>query len=189
MTDILGVYMSPRKGGNTDQLMDEFLRGAREAGAETRSIIVRDLKIKACIECGSCDENGECILKDDMQDLYPILVGAEKVAAAIPIFFYGAPAHAKALIDRCQALWNRIRLDPTLKRPDGRGFFIGVGATKGQNLFEGTVLCFKYWLDAMGLPLTMDSLEYRQVESKGAITEHPTALKEAYEAGRRFAEE
>ncbi|MDY6851000.1 MAG: hypothetical protein SV487_02850, partial [Thermodesulfobacteriota bacterium] len=82
---------------------------------------------------------------------------------------------------------NRNRLNPDLKRPDGRGFFIGVGATKGQNLFEGLTLTVKYFLDALGLPLTLNTLTFRRIEGKGAIKDHPTALADAYEAGRDFA--
>lgn len=188
MTDILALYFSPREGGNSDLLMDEFVRGARDAGADVKVIYSRNLDMQGCIECGGCDETGECILRgDDMEDIYPHLLEARKLAVATPIFFYGLPAHAKAVVDRCQALWNRVRLNPELRRPKGKGFFIGVGATKGANLFEGTILCIKYFMDAIGLPGDLDTLTVRRVEAKGAVADHPTALQDAYEAGKRFA--
>lgn len=187
MTGILALGLSPRQGGNSDILLDEFVRGAREAGAEVTVIFARDLDIQGCVECGGCDETGECVIQDDMDEVYPLLIEAGRVAVAGPVFFYGLPAQGKALVDRCQALWNRNQLDPDLKRPDGRGFFIGVGATKGQNLFEGLTLTVKYFLDALGLPLTLDTLTFRRIEGKGAIKDHPTALADAYKAGREFA--
>ena len=55
---VLGIYGSPRKKGNTDQLLDKTLEGAESAGAETRKIYVRDLNISGCIECGGCDKTG-----------------------------------------------------------------------------------------------------------------------------------
>lgn len=187
MTKVLGLYFSPRESGNSDLLLDRFLEGVRDSGGSFQALYSRDLDIQGCVECGACDETGECILEDDMDDIYPLLAETELIVVSSPIFFYGVPAQAKALVDRSQALWNRMRLEPDLKRKNGKGFFLGVGATKGQNLFEGTILCIKYFYDAIGLPLTMDSLTYRLVEAKGAIEQHPTALQEAYEAGRSFA--
>ncbi len=188
MSRVLGIYCSPREGGNSDLLMDEFLRGCREAGAEVSTVYTRKLNVQGCIECGGCDDTGECILlDDDMEDVYPLLIGAGKVVISTPIFFYGLPAQAKALIDRTQALYNRVRLQPELRRGGGKGFFLGVGATKGQNLFDGSLLCFKYFLDAIGLPKEMESLTFRRVEAAGAIREHPTALADAFRAGQDFA--
>jgi len=185
--DILALTMSPRMHGNSDLLLESFLAGAEEAGARCRRIDARDLDVRDCTECGACDETGECILVDDMEALYPLLAEAPRVVVASPIFFYNVPAVGKAVIDRCQALWNRMHLHPELKRPDGAGFFLGVGATRGKNLFEGTLLTITYFLDAIGLPCRVESLTYRRVEGKGAIQEHPTALAEAREAGRAFA--
>ncbi|NIR16562.1 MAG: flavodoxin family protein, partial [Desulfobacterales bacterium] len=69
----LGIYGSPRKGGNTDQLLDKVLEGAKSGGAETSSVYARDLDMSGCIECGGCDKTGKCVVKDDMQDVYPLL--------------------------------------------------------------------------------------------------------------------
>ena len=66
-TKVLGIYGSPRKRGNTDQLLDSALEGARSAGGETRSIYARDLEMSGCLECGGCDKTGICVVKDDMQ--------------------------------------------------------------------------------------------------------------------------
>ena len=187
MKEILAFYCSPRKGGNSDLLLDEFIRGIEAGGGKARRVYVRDLNIEACIECGGCDETGECVLSDDMDDLYPALIEAERVVTASPIFFYNLPAKAKALVDRSQALFNRVRLNPDLKKPRGRGFFLGVGATKGQNLFEGPLLTIKYFQDALGLPKKVESLTYRQIEAAGAVKDHPSALAEAFAAGREFA--
>lgn len=188
MSNITALYCSPREGGNSDLLTDEFLRGAEEAGAVVKRIYARKLDVSGCLECGGCDETGECIIRDDMDDVYPLLMEADRVVMGTSIFFYGLPAQGKAVVDRCQALWNRNRLEPDLKRPQGKGFFLGLGATKGQNLFEGTLLCFKYWLDALGMPMDYDSLTYRRIEAPGAIKDHPTALSEAFQAGQAFAQ-
>ena len=186
MNEVLGLSFSPRQGGNSDLLLDEFLRGVHDSGAGVRVVYARDLEIEACTECGGCDETGECVLEDDMDDLYPVLVETRRIVVASPIFFYGLPGRGKAMVDRCQALWNRVRLNPGLRRPDGRGFFMSVGATKGKDLFEGSILTIKYFFDALGLPTRVESLTYRRIEAKGAVKDHPTALADAYQAGLEF---
>ena len=103
---VLGIYGSPRKGGNTDQLLDKTLEVAQGAGADTSEIYARRLKISGCLECGGCDKTGECVVNDDMQTVYPLLEKSNVIILAAPIFFYGVPAQAKALIDRSQASWS-----------------------------------------------------------------------------------
>ena len=140
---VLGIYGSPREGGNSDLLLEKALEGAKSAGAEVTTLRAADLDMGGCEECGNCDETGECSVDDDMQKVYPQLDDADAVILATPIFFYGPPAQLKALIDRAQAPWNRRRLSKKKTYESGTGYLIAVGATKGKNLFEGTELIAK----------------------------------------------
>jgi len=187
--DVLAFHFSPRKGGNSDLLLDAFLEGVKETGVNVERFNVRELDIHGCLSCGGCDDDGECVVQDDMQDLYPLLIKTRRIVVASPVFFYGPPSEGKALIDRCQALWNRTRLFPELKREDGRGFYIGVGATRGQDLFTGSLLTIKYFLDALGLPKEVESLSFRRIDARAAIKDHPSALSEAKAAGLAFPKE
>lgn len=181
---VLGLACSPRRGGNTDLLLDELLRGAREAGAETEKVDVCRLRITPCRNCGACEKTGQCRIRDEMQGLYRQIELADVVILASPIFFYGVTAQCKALIDRCQALWSRkYRLGKAL--PEKTGFFVSVGATRGRRLFEGAILTVKYFFYAINATYGGDLL-FREVEARGEIRNHPTALQEAYEAGRRL---
>ena len=98
---------SPRIKGNTDLLLDEAFRGAQSQGAETEKLVVDKLKIAPCREYYGCLRDGNCVIRDDMEDIYPKLLEADIVIVASPMFFYGITAQVKALIDRCQALWAR----------------------------------------------------------------------------------
>jgi hypothetical protein len=93
------------------------------------------------------------------------------------------------LIDRSQSLWAKKYLvnDPSMgkKGKKRKGFFISVGATKGQKVFEGAILTVKYFFDALNAEYTGELL-YRGVDGKGEILKHPKALKEAREAGRKL---
>ena len=178
---------SPRIGGNADLLLDEALRGAESQGADTEKIVVDKLKISPCREYYGCLRDGNCVISDDMDDIYLKLLEADLVIVASPMFFYGLTAQVKALIDRCQALWARryvLKQSP----PDStrKGAFIAVGATKGKQLFDGSKLTLKYFFEAIGVDYA-DELLVRGVDKRGDIKKHPTALQDALELGKRLA--
>ena len=184
---VLGIMGSPRIGGNTDLLLDEALKGAKSQGADTEKIVVDKLKISPCREYNGCLRDGNCVIRDDMDDIYLKLLEADIVIVASPMFFYGLTAQVKALIDRCQALWARRYV---LKQsPPGsarKGAFIAVGATKGKQLFDGSKLTLKYFFEAIGVDYA-DELLVRGVDKRGDIKKHPTALQDALELGKRLA--
>lgn len=173
---VLGLNGSPRKKGNTRHLLKTFLMETEAAGARTVMVDVCDKKIDFCRELVVCEKKGYCPIHDDMdREIYPLLREADIVVTATPIFFYSTTAQLKALIDRSQTLWARkYRLNLTdPKRKWRKGFFLGVGATKGKNLFEGVHLTMKYFYDAVGAEYT-GSLTYRRIEKPGDMHEHPT---------------
>ena len=185
---ILGIMGSPRIKGNTDLLLDEALKGAHSQGAYVEKIIVDELEIAPCHEDYGCLADGNCVIRDDMDSIYPKLLESNVVIIASPIFFYGLTSQVKALIDRCQALWARkyvLKQNP----PDtGRkGAFIAVGATKGKKLFDGSILTVKYFFQTIGVEYG-EELLIPGVDKQGEIMEHPTALTDAFELGSRIAQ-
>jgi multimeric flavodoxin WrbA len=188
---VLGIYGSPRKGGNSDQLLDKALEGARSEGAEAHSIYARNLKMSGCLECGGCNETGKCVVKDDMQAVYPLMEEANVIILASPIFFYGITAQAKALIDRSQAMWSKRMLEKTReerKRYDsGKGYLICVGASRGKNLFEGAELTAKYFFDALDMTYE-GGLFFRRLEKGSDVRKQPEILEEALEFGKKAVE-
>ena len=179
---------SPRVGGNTDLLLDEAMKGARSQGAEMEKIIVDKLQIAPCHEYYGCLKDGSCIIRDDMDAVYPKLLEADGLIVASPMFFYGITSQLKALIDRCQALWARkYVLKQSWPNLNRKGAFIAVGATKGENLFDGSILTIRYFFKTIGVQYT-EELLVRGVDKKGEIKKHPTALKDAFEMGKRLAQ-
>ena len=186
---VLGIFGSPRRGGNTEILLEEALKGAEKERANIERLYLGDFTITPCKECHGCDDTGKCILLDDMEKIYSKLLEADVVILASPIFFYGVTAWAKALIDRSQALWARKYLlkDPSLGKEGKKrkGFFISVGATKGPKVFDGAILTVKYFFDVLNVEYAGE-LVFRGVEAKGDILKHPEALQQAVEAGRKL---
>lgn len=183
---ILGLAGSPRIGGNSEALLDEALAGAKEMGARVEKVRLANYEIEPCIACGSCEKTGFCVVQDEMQQIYGKLEEADGIIITSPIYFYNVTGFAKAAIDRSQAFWARryILKDPEF-RTDRKGAFIGIGATKGSKLFEGTILTIKYFFDAIGCEYT-DEYLVRNVDAKGDIKSYPEHLEEARALGMRL---
>jgi len=185
---VLGIMGSPRIKGNTDLLLDEALKGAQGQGAEVEKVIVDKLNIAPCREYYGCVKDGNCVIRDDMDNIYPKLLDTDRVIVASPIFFYGLTSQVKALIDRCQALWARkYILKQSLPDSARKGAFIAVGATRGRKLFDGSILTVKYFFQSIDVQY-VDELLVPGVDKRGEIKEHPTALSDAFELGRRLVQ-
>jgi multimeric flavodoxin WrbA len=191
MPDILAVYGSPRRKGNTSLLLKEAVRGASDAGAHIDEVVLRDLQMSPCLEIYGCAKTGRCIMQDDFQGLYDRLLACEGLMLASPIFFYTVSAHTKILMDRCQSLWvKKYRLEKgNSKTKDAcrKGLFISVGATKGKKLFEGTLLSIRYFFDVLDMELWR-SLLYRNLDLESDVLKHPEYLEKAYRSGKELAE-
>lgn len=189
---ILGIAGSPRKGGNSETLLDWALEAAAARGAEAAKIRVCDLNISGCRECGGCEREGVCVVDDDMQKVYPEFLGAERVIVATPVFFMGAPSQLKAFIDRFQCVWSRkfVLGMPVRDEADSRARLarvIAVGGTKGQSLFNGLNLMMKVFFRNTEFEFDEESsLYYRSVDRKGAISEHPAAREDAFRLAERM---
>jgi multimeric flavodoxin WrbA len=190
MPQILAVYGSPRRKGNTATLLQEAVKGAKDAGAGVDEVVLRDLQLSPCLEIYGCKKDGRCVILDDFQDLRDRLLDSEGIMLASPIFFYTVSAHTKLLMDRCQSLWvKKYRIE---KRPFGaktyqrKGLFISAGATRGKRLFDGVLLTVRYFFDTLDAELWR-SLLYRGLDFEKDVLEHPDYLTESYEAGKELA--
>lgn len=186
---VIAFASSPRHGGNTDTLLEAALQGAEQAGASIDRYDLRAMKIAPCEHCGGCiGGTGRCVIEDDMQHLYDPLRSADRIVIASPIFFMGLTAQAKTMIDRCQPLWCRrhLGLDVAKARRERAGLYLGAGGSSFEHLFDATraTLAAWYW--------TLEVFERREVtfadiDRKGAILDHPTALDDARRAGEALA--
>jgi len=192
MADIVALYGSPRRKGNTATLLDRAVQGARDEGAAVERIFLRDLQISPCLEIYACTKDGECAIQDDYQTVQKKLLDAQGIMLASPIFFYTVSAHTKALMDRSQCLWvKKYWIDGvefgkgTFRR---KGLFVSAGASHGKRLFEGVLLTVKYFFDVFDAEL-WEKLLYRGLDQRHDAEKHPEYLEEAYTTGRRMARE
>jgi len=99
-TSVLGIVGSPRRGGNTETLVEAILAGAAEAGAIARKIILSELDIAPCEACGACEDTGQCTITDDMEDLLQEMKTSDVWVLGTPVYWWGPSAQFKLFLDR-----------------------------------------------------------------------------------------
>lgn len=98
---VIGFNGSPRKGGNTQALVEAVLRGAANKGAETRLVNLRELNMKGCLGCDACkDDLGTCVQKDDLSPLLQEMKECDAIVLGTPVYWFHVSAQFKTLIDR-----------------------------------------------------------------------------------------
>jgi multimeric flavodoxin WrbA len=102
---ILGICGSMRDESNTNKLVKKVVESS---GCEYELVYLANTDIKPCTGCAYCMMNdGECIIKDSMQELYEKLLGASAVVFGAPTYFMDISGAAKDVIDRSMALFYR----------------------------------------------------------------------------------
>ena len=174
---VLILSGSPRKGGNSDILCDEFLRGAQEAGNEVEKIRVAAKKVAPCSACYYCrDHGGACVHKDDMAEILQKMIEADVLVLASPVYFYSIDAQMKALIDRTVAQWLTIR--------NKEFYYIMTAAEDGDTVMDCTLECFRGFARCLGGSVERGVVYGKGVYEAGEIESRP-AMREAYDMGRR----
>ena len=173
--NILILSGSPRKGGNTDLLVEAFVKGASQKH-HVEVVSVHDYKVNPCMGCNACfrNESYTCAQKDDMPLIYEKMAVADMLVIASPVYFYGISAQLKAVIDRCH---NPIR--DTF--PIQKMALLLVGAASLPELFDAILteyqLCLNFFkMEDAGRVLV------RRVKDKSDI-KNTDSLQEAYELG------
>jgi len=96
---VLAIYGSPRKNGNTAQMMEAAL-SVFPPEAEMHKIILSDLHFNACGPCRECKEKGYCVMNDDMQEVFKELQWAEIILIGTPAQFSDVSSDVKKFMER-----------------------------------------------------------------------------------------
>lgn len=185
---VTAFFGSPRENGNTHLLLKETIKGIEDAGFEVRLFDLNAMDIMPCQDCGGCNETGECIYHDDMDIIYEMIRDSDRIILASPIFFFALSAQSKAMVDRCQSFYCEKYL---LKKPipegkHGRkGLLLLAGGMKKEIGVKSAGACAKAFFLTISVS-EHDTLSFLGVDEEGAILKHPTALKEAYDAGKKL---
>src|SRR5512133_3134280 len=133
---IVALSGSPRKGGNSELLCDQFMHGATESGHQMEKISVCDKTINYCTACDACQGNGgRCVQQDDMAEILDKMISADVLVMATPVYFYTMNAQMKTLIDRTYARYTAVS--------DKEMYFIMTAAVGDKELLERTLESFR----------------------------------------------
>lgn len=173
---VLILSGSPRKGGNSDLLCDEFMRGAAETGNEVEKIRVAAKKVAPCSGCYYCTKNnGKCIHKDDMAEILQKMIDADVLVLASPVYFYSINAQLKAVIDRTVARWLEVK--------NKEFYYIATMADESVSSADTTIACFRGYADCVEGAVEKGIIIGNGVYESGKIKD-TAAMNKAYEMGR-----
>lgn len=175
MKNVLILSGSPRKGGNSDILCDEFAKGALESGHNVEKIRVAEQNIGYCRACYACKGSGVCVIKDDMTDLLQKMIDSDVIVLASPVYFYSIDAQLKAVIDRTVARWTEIR--------DKEFYYIVTAADSELESAETTLACFRGFAECVEGAQEIGVIYGMGAYEKGEVKATP-AFTAAYQMGK-----
>lgn len=172
---ILAFIGSPRKGGNTDVLVEQILKGTKSKGCLSEKLYLYDYEIMPCLDCRRCKkENKMCALKDDMQMIYGKLQDADIIIFGTPVYWYGPSAKMKLLIDRLRPFIDSRGLK-------GKRGIVVSPSEEGKGCCGPLVEMFRMSFVYLGMDFSGSILAkaYERGEAKGNLNE----MAKAYEMG------
>jgi multimeric flavodoxin WrbA len=181
---VLGIVGSPRRGGNTEVLVDEVLAGAREAGALTDKVLLYELAIAPCRACNACEKTGKCVQRDDMQTLLEQMERYQVWVLGTPVYYWGPTAQFKAFVDRWYRTEHQVT-PKTIEFKDKRAILaIPLGGTAHDARHTVGMIQDALAYKRIELLATMVA---SGVEERGAVRDHADVLAQARRAGREAA--
>ena len=174
--NVLVISASPRKGGNSDTVCDEFIRGAQESGNHAEKIFLASKNIKYCIGCGVCNTTQKCVQKDDMAEILDKMVEADVIVLATPVYFYTMDAQMKTLIDRTVPRYTEIQ--------NKDFYFIVAAADTERKMMERTIEGFRGFTQDCLTGAREKGIIYGTGAWQAGEIKGTPAVKQAYEMGR-----
>ncbi|MGY5864442.1 MAG: flavodoxin family protein [Candidatus Thorarchaeota archaeon] len=174
---ILGIVGSPRRGANTDTLVDAVIAGAVEHGANSTKVLLQDLTIAPCKACNSCQKTGTCNQDDDLESLVELMAKSDIWVLGTPIYWWGPSAQFKAFIDRWYGLNQRIF--------QGKQVILTIPMGGGNDHYaRHTVGMFKDICNYLGM-ICIETVVAPGMNGRSAVRENSRVLESARSAGIR----
>lgn len=172
---VLILSTSPRKGGNSDTLAEEFAHGAREAGHQVEKIELYNKTIGFCRGCLACQKTRRCVIHDDADMIAQKMLTADVLVFATPIYFYEMCGQMKTLLDRSNPLYPA---DYAFREV----YLLATAADGELSAVDGTVKGLEGWLACFEKAKLAGTVFGGGADAVGTIQGNP-ALWEAYEMG------
>jgi len=172
---ILALIGSPRKGSNTEILVNEILKGGRRSGYTSKKIYLYDHKILPCVDCRAC-KRGDfvCPISDGMKEIYPEMERANLIIFGTPNYWYGPTGVTKLLIDRMRPFVENGKLK------DKRWVLV-TPAAEGAKVCKPLVEMLRMSFAYLGMKFAGKILA--KAYEKAEIRENRGELERAYKLG------
>ena len=172
---VLGLVGSPRREGNTDLLVEQILEGSRAKGHEVEKVLLYDYNISLCVDCRNCKKGDYvCCINDDMQQIYPLMEGADVIVFGTPVYWYGPTAKMKMLVDRMRPFVENKRLR-------GKRAVVVAPSAEGAGACGPMVEMFRLCFEHLGMDFVGDVCA--KAYEKGEILRNREELERAYRLG------
>jgi multimeric flavodoxin WrbA len=182
---ILIALGSPRAKGNSATLAAQLAAGAQAAGAQVETVFLQNLDIRPCNACDACLRDAErgCVIRDDMQALYPKLREADAIVIASPIYWFTLSAQTKLFMDRWYA-FEGAEVNPL------KGKRIGIVLAYGDSdpFNSGAVNALRTLQDGFRyIGAHIAGMVYGSASKPGEIAANHRLMEKAYQLGQRLA--
>ena len=167
-----------RKGGNSDRMAQEFVKGAREAGHEAEHICFSGIHMECCRGCFACQKTAKCVIHDDVDEILKKMKTADVVAFATPVYFYGMCGTMKTFLDRTYPLFPGDYCFRDI-------YLLAAAGEDLETTAQGTVEGVSGWIRCFDKTRLADVIFAGGIMEKGEIEKHP-ALTRAYQAGKNL---
>ena len=171
----LGIVGSPRRGANTETLVDEVLRGAEEAGASVEKLVLSEMEIRPCRACDGCRGTDSCVIDDDFPSALERMAESGVWVLGTPVYWWGPTAQMKAFIDR----WYGV--ERALFR--GRRIVLAVPSGGGSSYARLTAEMLESIIPYLGMR-HVATLRTPGTSGPDSVSRNAALLKEARAAGR-----
>lgn len=173
---VLVISTSLRQQSNSDALAEAFMRGAEEAGHEVEKISLRGKDIRFCRGCLSCQNTGQCVIKDDMISITQDMHDVDVIAFATPVYYYEMCGQMKTLLDRANPLYGSDYRFRNI-------YLFTAAAEDEEEVQQRAVNGLEGWIACFPKAHLSGSVFAGGVTGMGEIVGH-MALTQAYEMGK-----
>lgn len=172
---VLVISTSPRKGSNSDQLAEDFIRGAQQSGNTVEKVTLRDKTIGFCKGCLSCIRTQRCVITDDANAIVEKMLNSDVIVFATPIYYYEMSGQMKTMLDRSNPLYGSDYQFRDI-------YLLTAAAEDESSTPEGAIHGLQGWIACFEKARLAGTVFAGGVNAPGEIQNHP-ARKEAFDMG------
>ena len=190
---IIALMGSPLPEGNTGKLLEEAIRGAKDAECSVAQVNVCDLSFSGCMEYYYCEKNDSCYINDEFSPFLQRFKNMDGLIIATPVMTMGVPGQLKSFMDRFQVYFmaKYKRNQPLITKEQKkwrRTLLLSIGGMNIKNDFDGIKLTTDSFCDIIDCPY-YDGVFQNNMDEVKDITTRTEIMNAAYEKSFRMCSE